>query len=296
MNKFTKIFAYGHPAIRDILDGPYVEISEKIDGSQFRFYKDEDDLIHTYSKGSEIFHSTTDNLFKPAVDYINEISDRINQGFYFYGETLYRPKHNTIKYDRIPKNHIALFGVYNVREESYMDYEDMMFIADEFNIDIVPLIKHGRIKTIEGLLDTESYLGGHKIEGFVVRDVHRAVNYKGIIFPMMLAKYVSEEFKEKHIKGWKQKSGKSGWETFMEQYKTEARWQKGFQHLRDQGDLEFEPRDIGKLIKEVQRDITEECKEEILNFLWDQFGKNLLRYSIRGLPEWYKEKIAKGDY
>ena len=35
----------------------------------------------------------------------------------------------------------------------------------------------------------------------------------------------------------------------------------------------------------------EECKEEIIDWLWKTYGKQLLRHSIKGLPEWYKEKL-----
>ena len=66
---------------------------------------------------------------------------------------------------------------------------------------------------------------------------------------------------------------------------------KAFQHLRDDGLIEGEPRDIGKLIIEAQKDIVDECKEEIIDWLWKIYGKQLLRHAIKGLPEWYKEKL-----
>lgn len=300
MKSFTKIFQLGHNAIKDIFNG-HVEMSEKLDGSQFRFYKDEDNVIHTYSKGKEIFYPTTDKLFIPAVDHVNSVTDRIPIDMYFYSETLCKPKHNTIKYDKVPLNHIAVFGVYNVKTQVFLNYNGTKMLSDQLDVDTVPLIykgllKDGNIKDvpvdwIHQLLERQSYLGGSKIEGIVVRSVEKAVEYMGLLFPMAIGKYVSEAFKEKHDKGWKNKGSKNSWLEFMEIYRNENRWMKAFQHLRDAGEIEDEPRDIGKLIIEAQNDITDECKEEITDWLWKIYGKQLLRHSIKGLPEWYKEKL-----
>jgi ATP-dependent helicase/DNAse subunit B len=71
---------------------------------------------------------------------------------------------------------------------------------------------------------------------------------------------------------------------------------KAIQHLKEKGELEFTPRDIGKLIKEIQDDITEEEKENILNFLWNEFGKELLRNAVKGFPEFYKRYLAERNF
>ena len=64
---------------------------------------------------------------------------------------------------------------------------------------------------------------------------------------------------------------KTKWQMFCESFRAEARWAKSVQHLRDNGELENEPRDIGKLIKAIKDDITEEEKENIRKFLWKEF-------------------------
>ena len=235
------------------------------------------------------------------MDHVNSVSDCMPIGMYFYSETLCRPKHNIIEYDKVPENHIAVFGVYNADKQVFLNYSGTKMLADQLEVDTVPLIVEGAygfsdqkpmpIDVIKDLLERESYLGGSKIEGIVVRDVKKAVEYMGLLFPMAIGKYVSEAFKEKHDKGWKNKGSKNTWLEFMEIYRNENRWMKAFQHLRDEGLIENEPRDIGKLIIEAQEDITNECKAEILDWLWKIYGKQLLRHSIKGLPEWYKEKL-----
>jgi len=42
---------------------------------------------------------------------------------------------------------------------------------------------------------------------------------------------------------------------------------------------------------EVKNDITEECQDEIKDFLWNGYGGELLRMATSGLPEWYKKRL-----
>lgn len=52
-------------------------------------------------------------------------------------------------------------------------------------------------------------------------------------------------------------------ELLYDSYRTEARWQKAVQHLRDEGKLLGEPKDIGPLMAEIWRDLVEEEKAEL---------------------------------
>lgn len=83
---------------------------------------------------------------------------------------------------------------------------------------------------------------------------------------------------------------------YVEAHRTEARWMKGIQHLTEKGELEYSPRDIGNLIREIKADIEEEEKENIKEFLWREFGQEFLRRSTSGLPEFYKEWLAKRSF
>jgi hypothetical protein len=164
----------------------------------------------------------------------------------------------------------------------------------------VPKLYSGKINSSEELLkllETESFLGKAKVEGVVVKNYYKQFLLGGQPMPLMAGKFVSEAFKEVHRATWKQEhTGPGKWEVFVQGYRTEARWAKAVQHLADKGVLANDPRDIGQLIKEVQRDIAEEEKEEIKNFLWQEFGSQLLRRSTAGLPEWYKESLLKNSF
>ena len=77
----------------------------------------------------------------------------------------------------------------------------------------------------------------------------------------------------------------------MQGFKSEARWQKAIIHLKEKGILENSPKDIGKLILEIQKDIKEEEQEDIKNYLYKFIIKDILRKSTQGFPEWYKEQL-----
>lgn len=300
LKSFPKIYSLGTPYIQSIFDED-VEITEKIDGSQFAFGKINGE-IKFRSKGAEIFENNTNKMFKIAVD--NVLNMNLPDNIIFYCEYLQNPKHNILKYDRVPQNNLALFGVMHIEYKNELpiikmenEYSSLCYWGKYLSIDVVPLIFSGKI-TVDKVLDLiniKSYLGGPNVEGVVVKN-YKECSIVGIPHLLMAGKYVSETFKEIHHKNWKRENTSSGkWDVFKSQYSTNERWLKSVQHLKEKNKLLFELKDIGALIKAVQEDISEECKEEIKEFLWQHFGKDLLRQSTAGLPEWYKQKLALGE-
>jgi hypothetical protein len=114
----------------------------------------------------------------------------------------------------------------------------------------------------------------------------------------LIGKYVSEDFKEIHQASWKENNPtrKDFMAMMIGKYKTVARWEKAVFRLRDSGNLENDPRDIGRLIKEVWPDVVAECKEEIMDDMWKFFAKDLQRGVTGGLPEWYKTRLLHQQF
>ena len=143
-------------------------------------------------------------------------------------------------------------------------------------------------------LERDSILGGTKIEGVVIK------NYE--LFTMekkpAMGKYVSEAFKEVHNKDWKERNptGKDFVLALTEKYKTEARWNKAILHLTEAGQLEHSPKDIGLLMREVPADVLKECEDEIKEALFGHFWQYIQRGITSGLPEWYKDELAKSAF
>ena len=297
---FPKIFAIGTDYIRDLFNHP-VEITEKVDGSQYCFGKDPDGNLYMRSKGKQLFPEFADKNFVPAVNHTLAVQDIMPKDMVFYCETLARPHHNSLTYNRIPRNNLYLFGVSDYTGTKFDS--NLNYYADLLCIDRAVVLnnyfesKIDSFESIKEILNMESYLGGPKIEGFVVKNYYNPFLLGGQPIPVMAGKFISEQYKEISRQSWgKENTSKGKWEVFKDSYLNQNRWEKAIQHLRDDGILINDPKDIGILLKEIQRDIIEEEKETIKNFLWSEFGKELLRHSVRGFAEYYKEKLLSRSF
>jgi hypothetical protein len=294
-HSYPKVYNVGHPQVADIMDGEVV-IQEKVDGSQFSFGLHGGE-IKMRTRKREFCMGAQDKLFDIAASKIEEITGRLQEGYTYRCEYLAKPKHNTIKYDRVPRGNLVLFDV-ELSESSFQQI-DPYGQASQLHIESIPMLYIGpgsevTIEMIQKFMSRESFLGGSKVEGVVIKNYSRFTRDGKV----MMAKHVSEEFKEANGADWKKRHpNKSDIHDLMvHRYKTEARWHKAVQHMREDGRLESSPRDIGSLIKEVQADVKEECSEEIKQILFDEAWKKISRGIIRGLPEWYKEHLLEEQF
>ena len=60
--------------------------------------------------------------------------------------------------------------------------------------------------------------------------------------------------------------------------------------------LEGSPRDIGPLIREVPEDVRQECEQAIKDALFAYAWPTIQRGIVRGLPEWYKRRLAETTF
>lgn len=289
--RYPKIYAVGHHILGPLfLDDVIVE--EKVDGSQFSFGvfdTPEGPTLKLKSKGALMYPDAPEKMFTEIVEYVKSIENDLMPNWKYVGEYLKKPKHNSLIYNRIPENHLIIFDICTAHEY-YLGVTQKRQEAARLGFESVPVLHEGRINDINDfrkLLENESVLGGPKIEGFVIKNYLRF----GLDGKALMAKFVSEEFKEIHSKAWGESnpSQDGAVQKIGLQYQTQARWLKAVQRLRDDGQLEQEPRDIGNLIKEVKHDVSVECKEEIMEALWKAFGDKVVRIAAAGLPQWYKE-------
>lgn len=296
ITSYPKILTLGSSMTENALLGK-VYIQEKVDGSLFGFGKTEDGTLSMRSK-SVVFRDgerEVDKMFIEPANYIKSIMhvlDTYDPDTYFYSEYLSKPKHNTLKYENKPKNGLVLFdAMVNGR---WMTREELETAATKLGIDVIPQLYYGDadVAKIKELLETKSYLGGETVEGVVIKNYVEKMVFRGSVFPMF-TKYVREAFKERHATEWKVKTVKGGVDQYIESFKSEARWQKALLHLKEKDQITQSPKDIGPLMKEVSQDITEEEEQNIKEFLWKQYRDQILRTAVRGLPEWYKNKLLE---
>lgn len=294
ITSYPSIYQIGHKAIIDIFTTPVV-VEEKVDGSQFSFKKISETEWEAKSKNCPL-NGDIPSLFKPAMDTMLGLMPTLKTGWNYRGEALCRPKHNTLCYDRVPKGGVILFDI-DDGLENYFTREQKEEEARRLCLELVPVLYKGTVKEfiqLQELLGTESTLGGCKIEGFVVKNYDKFTSDKKV----MMGKFVSEAFKEKHSKDWKNANpGKNDvLANLIAIYRHENRWVKAVQHLRDAGQLKGDPSDIGLLIKEVALDIQKEETEIIKDKLFQWAWKHIAKGATNGLPEWYKEQLAKGAF
>jgi hypothetical protein len=290
LRSYTSSFNLGHKQLEHLFEDD-VLVQEKIDGSQFSFGRSIDDgQLFCRSKKVNLDIDAPEGMFKEAVEYVRSIYHRLPGGWTFRGEYLKSPRHNTLAYGRIPRNHIMLFDI-DCGMEDYVTHEQLEHIAGTLDLEAVPVMYYGRVTDIaqvHAFMARESALGG-SIEGVVIKNYSKYNAEK----KLLLGKHVSEAFKETNDKNWKaQKVGQRDIvEALTERYATEARWQKAVQHLNEAGQLENSPRDIGPLIKEIQNDVLQDSVEEIKQALFDWALPKLQRGLTKDFPFWYKEQL-----
>lgn len=288
-HSYPSVYALGHKAISELFFDE-VLIEEKVDGSQFSFGRFDGEL-KCRSKGQQLIIDNPEKMFAPAVEIVKYLP--LKEGWTYRAEYLKTPKHNSLSYSRIPKNHLIIFDI-NPAHEEYLTYNDKVVEATYIGLEVVPIIEFGKIETPTQLLnhlEKESILGGQKIEGMVIKNYSRF----GIDKKVLMGKYVSEAFKEVHAKEWKLSNPTKSdvVQSLIVGLRTNARWQKAVQHLKERGELTQSPKDIGNLIKEVREDISKECEDEIKQALFHWAKDQIMRGVTAGLPEWYKEELVK---
>ena len=298
-HSYPSIFAVGHKWVKDIFTND-VLCEEKIDGSQFSFGKFKDTSGNEYlrcrSKGCELNCELPEKMFAKAVSNIKEIFNDLHLGWTYRGEYLLQSKHNTLVYERVPNKNIIIFDI-NINEEEYLSYTDKEAECKRLGLEIVPQIFYGKIdnpQTILSFLNRKSILGGSNIEGVVIKNYTQFGQDKKIL----MAKYVTEGFKEVHGGEWRKNNPQSEdiLDTIVCKYRTPARWAKAVQHLRERGLITDSPKDIGVLIKESQEDIVKDSEADIKDMLYAWAKGKIMRGCVAGIAEWYKEELLKSSF
>ena len=291
-HSYPSIYALGHRALANLLTEP-VLVEEKVDGSQFSFGRFNEEF-RARSKGATLNTIAPEAMFIRACEETQQLD--LHDGWTYRGEYLAKPKHNVLVYSRIPIRHVILFDI-NSGHEDYLNWDEKATEAERIGLEVVPRLFEGTLEDpsiLRGLLATTSVLGGQLIEGVVVK----SHSLYGTDEKLLMGKFVSESFKEVHSKIWKAENPGSRdiLDRLIETYHSQARWQKAVQHLRESGQLEGSPHDIGLLMKEVGPDVLRECEQEIRDYLMKWAWPHVQRGITKGLPEWYKEQLLASQF
>lgn len=294
INSYSEVCALGHKAVENLFDGGIIIAEEKVDGSQFSMSVI-DGVLSCRSKGKEQGgdEAIVDKMFSKAVAMAESLKDLLRPNWIYRCEFLDKPKHNVLCYSRVPKGNIIIYDI-DTADQCYLYPQLKQEECDRIGLECVPCLSVSTKFTLDELkilLETESCLGGAKVEGVVLKNYRLFGRDKKVV----MAKYVSDTFKEKHNKEWKSSnpSNSDVVQLLGMELKTEARWNKAIQHLTESGLLVKEPKDIALLMKEVPTDIEKEEMEYIKDKLYQWAWPQIKRIVVSGLPEFYKEKLAK---
>lgn len=302
---YTKVLTLGSSGTYNALIGDVI-IQEKVDGSQFRFGLNEDGVLCFGTRKTQLhpemikdFEKSGAGMFKLGVKYLLSIEKKIKKTFdkdtYFYGEYLWKPKHNVLAYERTPKNYIMLFDC--LKEGRWCERIELDTIAGILDLEIAPELWRGELNDKEYLeflknliQDNISFLGKEIIEGIVIKNYNQPNPFfQGL---PLFTKYVREQFKERM--GQKNIKEKESLQDFIKSFSSEARVEKAMQHLKEEGRLFNEPKDIGAIITEVIKDIKEEEGENIKEYFFKKYMKDINREATKWIPQWYKDKLLEG--
>jgi hypothetical protein len=292
-HSYPSIYNVGHRAVMELLRASDLLVEEKVDGSQFSFGRFGDEL-RIRSKGQVMQIDAPEKMFSLAAQTVLALATELRDGWTYRAEYLMKPKHNTLRYERCPERHLIVFDI-SPAEESYLSWDDKASEAARLGLAVVPLLHRGTVtaEVLTAILDRESCLGGAQIEGVVIKPARYDVF--GLDKKVLMAKHVSERFKEVHKTEWR-KSNPTRGDVIVgvtEALRTDARWEKAVQHLRERGQITDTPKDIGALLKEVQADLDREMREEVAHRLIGHFWPEIRRGATRGLPEWYKTRLLQ---
>ncbi len=269
------------------MKGHQVVVQEKIDGSQISFGQKGGELF-VRSKNRMVDLDSPDKMFADAVAVLK--TRDLPENMVFRGEYLRTSHHNVLNYNRRPKDHIIIYDIEDGDgTNDYLQPWQVEEVAFENRFEVVPTYAETDFCDINQsfiniCLENISILGGPLVEGIVIKcyDLFDSRD------KTLMCKYVRPEFKEMHT-GMKVHRK----DIIMEigdKLSTPARFEKAVQHARDEGLLVDEPKDIGILMRELNKDF-EEHVDEIKNLLYANYRKEILRVANRGFAEWYKARL-----
>lgn len=304
MKSIPKIYTLGTRFNADIFDGPIV-IEEKIDGSQFSFGAVHQDCglrLVCRSKSADI-DLTNPGMFAAAVETAKRLFGdmKLPPGWVFQCEYLAKPKHNVLTYARVPKNHLVLFDV-RMATGDYCGRAAKEEWALQLDLELVPAFYEGRLNQftfpayLEDFLLRQSVLGGTQIEGIVIKNYSKSHPESESGMAPMTAKVVSDRFKEKMVcRPANPKAGPGEFvQALVNSLRTEARWLKAIQHLKEANQLQNDNRDIGPLCREIQRDVLEEEAYWIKQQLFNEFSKEVAKGVVQGFAQFYQKLLVEG--
>lgn len=272
MKKFPKI-KYPNDDETDGLMAGEVVVTEKIDGANFRFTWEDEELHigtrnHTYPAADE----NVPKAFEHAVEYIEQVAEGWDMGrgwsedVVFYGEAMHL---HSLEYDDIDYHspnkgsphvpldsdvpNVVLFDV--MIDGEWADWDEFIDIVETSPFEHTEILERGDPDDLTFDVPDESTFGGPP-EGIVARRTDGSVR----------AKKVTDEFKERNSVSFNDPTkAQSDAAEFVAAYVTEPRIEKMAHKLVDEGEYD-----------QIQMQMMEDLPRRVLTDVMAEEGWNLL--------------------
>jgi len=305
MKSYSKIRRLGHSRNTDTIRNPEDKLifKEKFDGSNLRFTV-EDGELKFGSKNVE--YQTEDDIDPRFEDAINTVKSNVDpsdleEHLTYFCENMVK---HTLEYNWEQLPQVIGFDIYNHEEDRYLPTKQAYEEFIRLGIYTAPVVDR---KTVEDFEPQEyevpdSNFRDGKMEGVVIINTTQDEDNRSGFSTR--AKYVTEEFKEKHKKstGARQSvEAIKGHEKIVSKYCTDARIRKHISKMRDAG------RDLGKelmgnkddsagLPVRVATDILEEEASEIVRrndeMNWKNYRSLVADRCLRVIEEEMQERAG----
>lgn len=309
---FPKIRNASKMSLDALFNGGVITVTEKLDGSQLNFCKSGNVYPTIQSKSCTITARNgvvSNGMFDKAFEVLSTKNPALEDGVVYHSEYLRKKKHNTLAYNNVPRNHIALYGA--TKNGRWLSHAELYKQAESLDIDVVPCLFHGvppvtftgdNYKELDdwckGFFTTQSYLGGCLLEGVVISNFSTTFTESGVTNDYVTVKFVRDEFKELH--GSKNRPITANRLCVQDVLKdftpTEARWEKAVSRLKESGRFTNSVKDIGPLIAEIKEDAVAEDLEQFKDALYNIYRKEFMENQLNGFVSWYKQKVFDNAY
>lgn len=197
IKKYTDVVRYGKSSTNGVLqEGDIISITEKIDGANASFRKDETNQlgVSCYSRNQPLDENNTlSGYYGWVIDNIVPIKDKLNDKYIYYGEWLV--KHKVIYKDECYKK-FYMFSIWDIEKEQYLSDEIVQAEAERLGLTTTNYFYIGEFKSFEHLMSfvgkSDMTLEPNTGEGIVVKNVNYFDNYGR----QMFVKLVSDKFAE----------------------------------------------------------------------------------------------------
>lgn len=272
-----------------IPEGAIVEITEKVDSSNFRFWVGEwkfGSRERELEDGSGNFKAAISTLKSLPTDV--KTSLKIDFGhLIFYGEAMTGLRGNEIRYEREIPGGVAWFGAFDTNSMKWLVGAEKIIVLKVFaeqtgTTALAPeyIGPWPSDEKLAELLARPSRFGGNR-EGIVVKGyTDDLCDPWGHHFEMKL---VNADFREKKNNTKKEQTERADpWMEIAKQYATPMRVAKAVTRMKDNGSWneQSEEKNIGPLIGTVAKDILKEEEDAIKDELFRLFCKRVLTSAV----------------